>query len=175
MNIVLAGFMGTGKTTAGRLLAQRLSWEFLDTDEMIAAREKMAITRIFQVHGETYFRDCETRAVAEAAGANRTVISLGGGALERPENTGVLKKNGVIVCLDAEPAIIVLRTMKTRDRPLLLKSTDALGVIRELMRKREPSYRQADLFIDTSSLSPEETADAILENLRHAHIDPLDS
>ncbi|MFA7515664.1 MAG: shikimate kinase [Candidatus Ratteibacteria bacterium] len=175
MNIALAGFMGTGKTTSGKVLAKRLLWDFIDIDALIEAKEKKSIPQIFQLYGELYFRNCETAIISEVAEKKRTIISLGGGALQRKENVDALKKNTVIICLQAEPSIILLRTMHTKDRPLLLKSKDALGIIRELMQERKESYQQADFFLDTSSLSPEETAGALQDILRHANIYPTTS
>lgn len=162
-NIVLIGFMGTGKSVVGKKLASFLKRDFIDTDAVIVEREKERIPRIFQIKGENYFRDIESQVIQEISNKKRCVIATGGGAVIRKENFKALKKNAIVICLTAEPAIVLLRTSSVDDRPLLLKSKDAIATIRYLMKEREPYYAKADYTINTSELSPDDTVKAILD------------
>ena len=163
MNIVLVGFMGTGKSATGRVLADRLSWPFFDTDEMIEREAGMSISDIFARDGESCFRDLETSAVRLLSMMDNIVISCGGGVVLRAENMDALRTNGVIVCLTASPETIFKRVSKTVNRPLL-KVQDPLRRIKELQEQRAPYYRDCHITIDTSSLSPKSVADHILNN-----------
>jgi len=122
-NIVLVGFMGTGKTIVGRIVAEKLKMDFIDTDKIIEEREKDRIPRIFQVKGEEYLKK------------ENCVIATGGGAIIKEKNFNNLKRNGIIICLEAEPSIILLRTSKTEDRPLLLKNKDIISTNYKILNK----------------------------------------
>jgi len=161
-NIVLTGFMGTGKTVTGRMLASVLNVDFIDTDAVIVERENMAVARIFQVKGEAYFRDVESVVIEEVSRRKGCVIATGGGAVIMEKNLLALKKNGIVICLTADPAIILLRTSSSKDRPLLLKSKDAIATIRHILKERRPYYLKTDYTIDTSAHSPEDTVKAIM-------------
>ena len=109
-NIVLIGFMGTGKTSTGRVLAQKLGAAFLDLDQEIEAEEGMSIPAIFAQKGEPYFRAAEHRMVERVADRQNAVISTGGGTVKDPANVALLRQSGVIVCLTADVDTILMRT-----------------------------------------------------------------
>lgn len=164
-NIYIVGFMGTGKTSAGRLVAGRLGLEFADMDTLIAEREKRSIPDIFKDSGETYFRALEKKIVGELTRKDGVVVSCGGGTFVDPENIALLKKTGTVVCLSSSPERILERTKRYVHRPLL-KVADPLGRIRELLEARRPSYEQAHHMIDADRLSVEETAEALLDAMK---------
>jgi shikimate kinase len=161
MNIVLVGFMGTGKSAVGEALAARLGWAFADTDALVAAGAQCTIPEIFAREGEAGFRDRESAAVAEAAARERMVIATGGGVLGRDENVRRLKASGTLVCLTARPHVILARTAPWQDRPLLANAEDPRARVEALLAARAPRYALADLTVDTSDLS----VDAVVENL----------
>ena len=164
-NIYIVGFMGTGKTSAGRLVAGRLGLEFADMDTLIAEREKRSIPDIFKDSGETYFRALEKKIVGELTRKDGVDVSCGGGTFVDPENIALLKKTGTVVCLSSSPERILERTKRYVHRPLL-KVADPLGRIRELLEARRPSYEQAHHMIDADRLSVEETAEALLDAMK---------
>lgn len=165
MNIILTGFMGTGKSAVGRKLAKRLDMEYLDTDELIEERERSSIHHIFDEKGESYFRKVESAMVREVSRLDRYVISTGGGVALKDENIKALKRNGFIICLTANPEIILKRTERTQDRPLLDES-DPGKRIKELLRIRQAHYEKVDFSVDTSNLPLEEVVWKIEEVLR---------
>src|SRR5689334_2900609 len=118
-NIVLCGFMGTGKSSVGRLVAEQLRFAFLDTDVVIEARAGKPITQIFADEGEAAFREMECKVVKEMALRDRTVISTGGGLVVNPENMANLKQHALVVCLWASPEQIYARVKSQNHRPLL--------------------------------------------------------
>lgn len=159
-NIVLIGFMGTGKTAVARCLASRLGRRFVDTDAMIEARCGRTIARIFADDGEAAFRGLEAAAVAEAGAMGGAVIATGGGVPLRAQNMRHLRRRGVIVALTASPRAILARVGAAGDRPLL--GADPEAAVRRLLAERGAAYRDADLVIDTSGASAEEVADMVL-------------
>lgn len=165
-NIILTGFMGTGKTVVGKKLASLLNMDFIDTDRVIEEREKDSVVRIFQVKGEPYFRNVEAEVIEDVSKKERCVIATGGGAVIRKQNLENLKRKGTVICLTAEPAVVLMRTSSARDRPLLLKSKDAIATIRLLLKERKPYYSEADYTVDTSAHTPDDTVAAILEILK---------
>jgi len=164
-NIVLTGFMGTGKTAVGRELARLLNMHLVDVDTDIEKSEKMSINEIFEQFGEPGFRELETEMIKKLSERNNIVISTGGGAVVRQENVDVLKKNGVIVCLTAKPETIVRRTGNSNDRPLL-QVEDPLEKIKELLNFRKPFYEKADIMIDTEGKTPLHIAEEIIEKVK---------
>ena len=160
-NIVLVGFMGTGKTVVGKALAKEMNRQFLELDEIIEQREKMPIREIFEKKGEPYFRGVEKQVVKEASERKGVIISAGGGAIIDEDNFKNLKKNGVIVCLEASPDVILSRTKDLKTRPLLNVS-DPRKKIEELLQKRVRYYKKADLSINTDNL----TAAQIVDNIK---------
>jgi shikimate kinase len=170
MNIVLVGFMGTGKSAVGAHLAQALGWPFLDTDALIEERAGCRIAEIFARAGEPGFREQESAVVAEAAAQDRVVIATGGGVLGRDENVSRLKANGRLVCLTARPEVILERTHPWGDRPLLGTASDPRQAVERLLRDRAPRYALADLTIDTSDMTIEAVAGRVLAGLKLAPV-----
>ncbi len=163
-NIVLTGFMGTGKTEVGRELARVLGWRVIDVDDEIVKAQGMSINEIFGRFGEQAFRDMETEMIKEVSQNRNVIISTGGGAVLRQENMDILKDKGVVVCLDAAPETIFRRTSRNNERPLL-KVENPLGRIRELLEARRPFYQKADITIDTDDKNPLRIAEEILEKM----------
>lgn len=159
-NIVLVGFMGTGKSVAGKRLAKALKMRFVSTDDMIEERERRTIAEIFEKSGEPYFRNIEKEAVKEASGMENAVIAAGGGVVLDEENISNLKKNGVMVCLKASPEAIYERTKYYKHRPLL-NVERPVEKIRQLLDVRAPFYEKADYKIDTSGKAVEEVVKEI--------------
>lgn len=164
-NIVLVGYMGTGKTAVGKKLAEVLQMELVDTDDVIEADCGMAISDIFSEMGEEYFRDLESRAIEKACELSNHIIFTGGGAVIRNKNIQNLKRTGLIFCLDATPEVIWKRVSRETHRPLL-QVEDLMGRIREMMETRRPFYDKADYRIDTSQLTIEQVAEKITELFR---------
>lgn len=169
-NIVLTGFMGTGKTEVGRLLARKLGYKFIDADSVIEEDQKMSITEIFKRFGEPYFRDIESKVIKRLSEMEGVVISTGGGAVLRQENMDNLRKNGIIICLMASPETIYERTKKDTSRPLL-QVENPLQRIKELLDFRRPYYEKADIMIDTDGKTPEEVAREILKKVKVGRVD----
>jgi shikimate kinase len=151
-NIVLVGFMGTGKTAVAKKLAAELGMKYVSIDAIVETRERRAIKDIFDKDGEAYFRRIEKEVVLEISGRPGQVIDPGGGVVLDEENIKNLKKNGVVVCLWAEPEIIRQRTARSARRPLL-NVKDPMGRIKELLEYRRPFYMKADIHIETDGVS----------------------
>lgn len=160
-NIILTGFMGTGKTAVGRELARMLDMILVDIDTEIEASQKMTINDIFKQYGEDCFRDLETEMIRKFSGEKGLIISTGGGAVLRQENMDLLRKNGVIFCLNASPETILERTTRTDERPLL-KVQEPMARINELLAYRKPYYEKADFMLETDGKNPVEIADEIM-------------
>ncbi len=156
-NIVLIGFMGTGKTAVGKKLAVDLGLEFVDTDDLIEKREGRSVSEIFRDTGEEYFRRVEREVIAELAERKGLVVATGGGAVLNPDNVASLRKKGRWVCLRARPRTIMTRLSHHKDRPLLNKKNQQQE-IKRLLSQRDPYYRQADLTVDTDRLTPAQAA-----------------
>jgi len=154
-NLILVGFMGTGKTVVGRAAARALSFDYVDTDDIIERRAGKSITRIFAEDGEPRFRDLETEVLRSLAALERHVVATGGGCVQRDENWQSMRRAGLVVCLSARPEVIFERTRRETHRPLL-QTPDPMARIRELLDYREPFYARADYTIDTSDLTVEE-------------------
>lgn len=163
-NIVLTGFMGTGKSTIGRLLAKRIDYHFVDTDKEIENRCGKSVADIFQQDGEAFFRQQEEKLVRELAKQPRQVISTGGGLLMNPQNIEVLVKNSQIICLTASPDEILERVSKQPLTRPLLKETDPRKKVIQLLEQRSSVYAQFDQ-LATSGKSPEELVNILLERL----------
>lgn len=166
-NIILVGFMGTGKTSVGRRLAQHLGMTYVDTDDIIEHTTGRSITDIFNQHGESYFRELESDAVDKVSRLDEHVISTGGGVVLRTENLKFLKRNGVVFCLMATSEEIWARVKNDTHRPLL-KATNPVEKIRKMLKDREAYYARADYMIQTDGVPIERVTDKIIEVFRHA-------
>src|SRR5512134_26377 len=146
--VILVGFMGAGKSTCGRLLARRLGRCFVETDDMIAAREGLPIPEIFARHGEARFRQLEAEAVEGLALKADDVVATGGGLPCREGRMEALRALGTVVWLRGDPLALLGRARRQGARPMLDGRSD--DEVLALYRAREPYYRQAHVTIDTS-------------------------
>ena len=162
MNIILTGFMGTGKSHVGKRLAKRLGWRFTDVDRLIEQAAGKAIPNIFSEHGERVFRRLERRCIARVVHGHQQVIATGGGAFVDPASRARLRVTGPVVCLTATPAAILARLQgRLQSRPMLAKSRRPLATITQLLKARARVYAQADLTVDTSRRTIEQVVDEI--------------
>ena len=151
-NIVLTGFSGSGKSAAGRLLAEKLSMRFYDTDEEIEAFEKKTITEIFKQHGEQRFRETERKIIGSAP-VNNCVIAAGGGAAINPGCMESLSRGGVVVYLETDAETVLKNLAGDATRPLL-NAPDKRKAVSELLAEREPFYKKyADATVPVKGLS----------------------
>lgn len=166
MNIILIGFMGSGKSTVGRLLAHKKNMNFIDIDDEIEKSEGLSITEIFKRFGEKYFRDIESIHLEKISKIDNSIVATGGGIVLKEENIKILKKNGTIIFLDAEPEIIYKRIKNETQRPLL-QIKDPQEKIKTLLNERISLYNKtAEIKIKTANLSPEEITDKINFSLK---------
>jgi shikimate kinase len=163
-NIILTGFMGTGKSTIGRALAARLDATFIDTDLVIEQRTNCRITDIFSRQGEAAFRQMEAELALNLADRHDLVIATGGGFFTNPENIRVLQQSGRIVCLTATPLEILDRIKKQGQIRPLLQHSHPLEHINRLLQEREPVYRQFPQ-IPTSGQTVHQVVDTIINLL----------
>ncbi|HZP81941.1 MAG TPA: shikimate kinase [Chthonomonadaceae bacterium] len=162
-NLVLIGFMGTGKTTVGRLCAARLGYRFCDSDAVIEARTGGSIARFFEQHGEAAFRQMEREVIRELAATPGLVIATGGGAALNPENVADLRAGGRVVLLTASPEVLLKRVGDARSRPLLADAADPRARIATLLADRLPHYeRAAHHRVNTTDRRPQEIAAEIV-------------
>jgi shikimate kinase len=166
-NIALIGFMGTGKSTVGRIVAEQLKFHFLDTDALIEERSGKKIADIFAQNGEPAFREFEAQLVGELASSEKTIISTGGGLPTNPANLDSLKKHSLVFCLWLTPEKIYERVKDQTHRPLL-HDADPLGKIRALLAARERFYRQADVLLNSDLRSAREVAQQVITQFRFA-------
>ena len=164
-NIVLIGFMGTGKTTTGRLLAMRLGRPFIDIDWRIENETGLSVSNIFYEYGEAVFRQKEAEMIARVARYSNSVIATGGGSVVFPENVMRLKKNGVLIALNASLEVILERTDRRMTRPLLARP-DREVYVAELLETRRNLYAIADYTVETGTISPPQVTDKIIHFLR---------
>lgn len=163
-NIVLIGFMGSGKTVAGKIVAEKLSLRFVDIDKLIEEEQKMPISEIFSTFGEDYFRNLEKETVTRISNEKDQVIATGGGVVLNSENMVNLRKNGTIIWLAVSSEAARKRTKFDESRPLL-HVTYPEKTIEELLNFRKSLYAQADFKIETSNLSIDEVIKKILDFL----------
>lgn len=161
-NIVLVGFMGTGKSSVGKKLAKRLGMKFVDMDTIIEERAGKPIPRIFAEDGEPQFRAMERALAEELSHKHGLVIACGGGVVLNPDNIRNYSRTGLVVCLNATPEVIFERTSKANNRPLL-EEQDRMQRIKDLLAKRKALYAAIPHQVDTTTLSTEEVAQAILK------------
>jgi shikimate kinase len=163
--VLLVGMMGAGKTTVGRLVADKLGWDYLDSDAEVEAATGLTVPELFARDGETAFRDAEADALARAcATTDPVVVSVAGGAVLRPANRALLAASGTVVWLRARPETLAARVGDGQGRPLL--DGDPAAALRTLDEARRPLYAKvADLVIDVDDRPPAEVASQILEAL----------
>lgn len=161
-NIYIMGFMGTGKTTVGRLLADKMNRQFVDLDQEIEKREDKKIAEIFDDNGEQYFRELETVLLMEFAQADNMVVATGGGSIANHTNLEIVQKNGQLVALMASPEEILKRTSVNSDRPLL-NVENPEDTIKRLLFERAPFYMKANHIVETTEMTPDEVVSQIQE------------
>ena len=165
-NIVLIGFMGAGKSTISEFLKTAFAMDVIEMDQIIAEREGMSISDIFEVYGEQYFRDLETNLLIEMQSRTNVVISCGGGTPMRECNVAEMKKNGRVVLLTAKPETILDRVKDSHDRPLI-ENNKTVSFIAELMEKRREKYEAAaDIVIETDGKDELQICEELIHRLR---------
>ena len=166
-NVILTGFMGTGKTSLGKLLATRLGRPFVDIDKKIEDEARLSIPKIFERFGEAHFRELERAAVKDLCERRGLVIATGGGTIKDEENLQLLKSSGVMICLTTEPEEIFKRTARRGERPVLDGGgNERLETIKKLLAERKKFYDRADYQVDTTNWSPIQIIDDICKHLR---------
>jgi shikimate kinase len=166
-SLALIGFMATGKSAVGRVVAGRLGREFVELDDLIERKAGKTIPEIFRQDGEPAFRELEIEAAREVAGKKNLVIACGGGVVLNKINIDRLKREATIVCLTASPEVILERALSEGETRPLLETPDKLATIKELMDFRKPFYEEAaDMTIDTSNLDVESVARQIRSKLK---------
>ncbi len=163
VNIVLTGFMCTGKTSVGEKLSKKLNYEYVDIDELIEKHTSMKIAEIFEKYGEQFFRDIESEIVEKVSKLDKKVISTGGGVVLRDKNMRNLKENGIIINLTASPQTIYERLKNQPGIRPLLNKPNPLEEIQKLLNFREPYYQNCDIRINTDNLKIDEVVDKIIE------------
>lgn len=171
--IYLTGFMTSGKSTIGPILANVLGWSFFDLDKVLEKKENMSVVDIFETKGEDYFRNIEMNTLAELSGKDRVVVSLGGGTVANDQNLQLIKNSGILVYLKVSPEILYKRLKNKIDRPLFKdlvlgekSENDFVERIKELLEKREGNYKQADLEINTDETRVGYTVDKIAKQIK---------
>lgn len=160
-NIILTGFMGTGKSTVGRLVAAALGRELVDMDAVLESRAGCTIAELFRRQGEAHFRRLERALVVELAARSGLVIAAGGGAVLNPANLDDLQRSGLVVCLTADPETILRRVEREAHRPLLAGG-DPRARIDALLAARRAAYAAVPHQLDTTGLTPEAVAERVL-------------
>lgn len=161
-NIILVGFMGTGKSAVGKALARKLGRPFLDLDREIEREAGRTVQQIFAEEGESAFRQKEAKVVREAAKLKTHVIATGGGVMGDEQNVEALRNSGVLVCLTATADVIMERTAATRAARPLLAGADPKERILELLALRASHYARADIAVETSDRTLQEVTEEIL-------------
>ncbi len=160
-NVILIGFMGTGKSTIGRLLAERLGWTYADSDARIEQEQGVTIPALFERDGEAGFRELETEVLLRIMAEGRQVIATGGGAVLAERNRRAMLDNGFVVTLQASKEAIIARVSGDTGRPLLQGNLEER--VTTLMENRKHAYDFADFIIDTTGLQPDDIAARIVQ------------
>lgn len=166
--IYLTGFMASGKSTIGPILANTIGWNFMDIDRVIEEKEGKRITQIFTDNGEEYFRDLESKTLNELSELSNHIIALGGGTIASDINLKVIKETGLLIYLKSSPETAYKRLRFKRDRPALLFDGDEepskevfTTRINELLNSRRKYYEQSDYVIDTDNIPVGKTVDRL--------------
>lgn len=167
MNIFLIGFMGSGKSTVGKLLAEKLNLKFIDIDEEIEKQENKTISQIFKENGEMYFRNLEKQKIKEFQSKKVYVVSTGGGLGANKENMEFMKKNGIVIWLDVSLEEVLKRCKENANRPLL---NQPLENLKKLYEKRKNVYSMAHVHIKTDGKSPKEITKEIIEKCKSLQV-----
>lgn len=167
MRIILIGFMGVGKTTIGKIIAKKLKLNFVDMDNYIEKREGKSISKIFEEYGEQHFRELESESLKDLIKSDNIVISTGGGIITTKENSDILKKEKIVIFLDANTQTILNNLYKEIDkRPLLSNSKNVEYTISNLLNQRYEKYNSiCDIKIDINEKNIEEVVSQILVNI----------
>lgn len=164
--IVLVGFMGAGKSTVARLVAERLGWNYVDLDQEIERRAGMSVPEIFRLRGEAEFRRLERDATTLLAACTSTVIAAGGGWMIQPGLADVLRRGALLVWLRVSPDVVIERLAHEVEGRPLLRGGDRAGRVAELLAEREVSYARADVAVSTDGLTADEVADGVERAVR---------
>jgi shikimate kinase len=165
-NIVLIGFMGTGKSSVGMRLAQKLKMQFVDMDKEIERITGLSVSNIFKLHGEIRFRSEEKLLSGKLACRNGLVIATGGGVVLEQQNINILSQNGILICLQASSQEIFERVNRRRGTRPLLKKDLRLEDIEDMLKARESFYAQAQYQVNTSHKNPEQVTNEIVGLLK---------
>lgn len=158
-SIYLTGFMGSGKTTVGKALSERLNLPVYDSDEMIIQQQQRSIEKIFQENGEAYFRNLETEMLRSLP-TQDSIITTGGGIVLKKENRDFMKENGIVIFLHCSPDMIFERLKNDNTRPLL-QGSNKMKEIETRYKQRLPLYKEADHTVDTTDLTVAEVVENI--------------
>jgi shikimate kinase len=162
-NIYLVGFMGSGKSTVGKILAEKLNMNFIDIDKLIEEKEGMKIKDIFEQKGESYFRELERKQIEAIVNQEGLVVSTGGGLGANLDNMNLMKKNGNVVWLDVSLNTVLDRLKNDQDRPLLKQPTEK---IKQLFEERRNVYRLANIRINADKKTPSQIVEEILTKIK---------
>jgi shikimate kinase len=162
-NIYLVGFMGSGKSTVGKILAEKLNMNFIDIDKLIEEKEGMKIKDIFEQKGESYFRELERKQIEAIVNQEGLVVSTGGGLGANLDNMNLMKKNGDVVWLDVSLNTVLDRLKNDQDRPLLKQPTEK---IKQLFEERKNVYRLANIRINADKKTPSQIVEEILTKIK---------
>ncbi len=163
--LVLTGFMGCGKSTIGKRLAQVLGFQFIDTDLTIEHAHRCKIPQIFQEKGEAVFRQYESDCLKQSLEARHMVIATGGGALVRQDNLDLALDEAVVIYLELDEAELLQRVLfSPKERPLI-NVKDPVAIVHQLFEARRPFYEQAQVHVATGGLKPEEAVSAVIQGL----------
>ena len=174
MNVVLIGFMASGKTTVGRRLAQRLGYSFVDTDQFIEGELGCTIAQFFSIQGEPYFRALESRLADRLKGLQNAVVSTGGGLPVTPGNLERLREAGIVVFIKASLDDILMRLERDTRRPML-KGGELRETVQRLLAERMPLYEQAHLVVESHGKSVNRVCGEIIRHMGQLRGDPPDA
>ncbi|MVQ37038.1 shikimate kinase [Paenibacillus anseongensis] len=160
-NLVLVGFMGTGKSTVGKKLAERLGWQFQDSDAVLEDEQQTSIGDLFRQYGEAHFRTLESKTLESLLAQRGQIVATGGGAVLAEENRACMLRNGFVVALKASPETIIHRVSADINRPLLQGNLEER--VHTLLEQRKSAYDFAHAMIDTTELTTDQIVDLIIQ------------